>query len=428
MQIQQNTIRLILIFLVGYAIIACGQTEQLTENGDTPSDSTTQGPGVYIDTLPEQQLANVLQFPETALPIFIGYTEFAADNNKSFYDSLVVVNSQLEFERYFGATSNSSFYLADAVRLYFANGGYKAMILSIGNYNDSIELGSPSSGLLKGLEIVAKQNKGTLLLAPDAVNLSTAEHAAFYQQCLLLCSQSLHRFAIINLPNPEGNLTNIEDFRTAIGTNALEFGAVYSPWLVNLQGKAIPPDGAVAGIYARVDSQRGVWKAPANQSLNSVAALQYEYSRAEQDQLMVDSTGGKAINPILKFPSRGIMVWGARTLQSSSSEWKYVPVRRMANSLRWSVSAYLQQFTQHQNNASNWTEIEQSISDFLNHLFRDGAFAGATAEESYFVQVGLGSTMTQNDLENNVLKVRIGFAPTRPAEFIVLPFEVELGE
>ncbi|PHN06367.1 phage tail sheath family protein [Flavilitoribacter nigricans] len=183
----------------------------------------------------------------------------------------------------------------------------------------------------------------------------------------------------------------------------------------------LPPSSAIAGIYATVDRTRGVWKAPANVSLRYVSAPSIKISNDDQRDLNVHSTG-KSINAIRAFSGKGILVWGARTLAGNDNEWRYVPVRRFYNMVEESVMKASEPFVFEPNDANTWTKIRAMIENFLTILWRQGALMGATPDDAYFVKIGLGETMTTQDVLEGRMIVEIGLAAVRPAEFIILRF------
>lgn len=190
----------------------------------------------------------------------------------------------------------------------------------------------------------------------------------------------------------------------------------------------LPPSAAVAGAYAATDRDRGVWKAPANISLNAVIAPTQKITSAEQELLNVDSTAGKSVNAIRSFSGKGTLVWGARTLAGNDNEWRYVPVRRLFNMIEEATkkASYFAVFEP--NTAATWLKVKAMIDSYLYGLWQQGAFAGATAEQAYFVNIGLGKTMTQQDILEGRMIVEIGVAAVRPAEFIILRFSHKLQE
>ena len=188
------------------------------------------------------------------------------------------------------------------------------------------------------------------------------------------------------------------------------------------------PSGAMAGIYARVDRDRGVWKAPANVSVNQVKETKIQVTREEQENLNVDATSGKSINAIRYFNGKGILVWGARTLAGNDNEWRYVPVRRFYNFAEESIKKATEFVVFEPNDAKTWVRTKAMIENFLLLQWSAGALAGATAEDAFFVKVGLGETMTSLDILEGRLNIEIGMAVVRPAEFIILKFSHKLQE
>jgi phage tail sheath protein FI len=190
----------------------------------------------------------------------------------------------------------------------------------------------------------------------------------------------------------------------------------------------LPPAPAVAGVYASVDRERGVWKAPANVSLNAVLGPTSKISQSDQDRLNVDENGGKSINAIRSFFGKGTLVWGARTLAGNDNEWRYVPVRRLFIMIEESAkkASYFAVFEP--NNAATWIKVKGMIESYLYGLWQQGALAGSTPKAAYYVNIGLGTTMTQQDILEGRMIIEIGLAAVRPAEFIILRFSHKLQE
>ena len=204
----------------------------------------------------------------------------------------------------------------------------------------------------------------------------------------------------------------------------------YAEKLAELQDEAsiIPPSGAIAGIFAATDSNKGVWQAPANISIAAVADVTELISDKDQENMNVDATSGKSVNAIRFFTGKGILVWGARTLDGNSNEWRYVPIRRLFNYVEESVQKSTNWAVFQPNDANTWVKIQCQIENFLNNLWRDGALAGSTPDKAFYVKVGLDVTMTADDINNGYLIVEIGLAAVRPAEFIVLKFSHKVQE
>lgn len=188
----------------------------------------------------------------------------------------------------------------------------------------------------------------------------------------------------------------------------------------------LPPSGPVAGVYAATDTNRGVWKAPANVSVADVIEPVVKLDNATQDSLNVDSTSGKSINALRSFAGKGTLVWGARTLDGNSNEWRYVNVRRFFNMVEESVKKSTYWAVFETNDANTWVKVRGMIENYLTQKWREGALAGATTKEAFFVKCGLGTTMIAQDILEGRMNVEIGMAVVRPAEFIILKFSHKL--
>jgi uncharacterized protein len=190
----------------------------------------------------------------------------------------------------------------------------------------------------------------------------------------------------------------------------------------------LPPSSAMAGIYARVDAERGVWKAPANVSISSVIGPDSKVSNDDQASLNVDADSGKSINAIRDFTGKGTLVWGARTLLGNDNEWRYVPVRRLFITIEESTRKASSFAVFEPNDATTWLKVKAMIDSYLYGIWEQGALAGAKPEQAYFVNVGLGKTMTAQDILEGRMIVEIGVAAVRPAEFIILRFAHKMQE
>ncbi len=190
----------------------------------------------------------------------------------------------------------------------------------------------------------------------------------------------------------------------------------------------LPPSAAIAGIYSSVDRDRGVWKAPANVSLSSVIGPVLKITHDDQENLNVDPTAGKSINAIRAFTGKGTLVWGARTLAGNDNEWRYVSVRRLFIMIEESTQKATSFAVFEPNDATTWLKVKAMIESFLYGLWQQGALAGSTPDAAYFVNVGLGKTMTPQDVLEGRMIVEIGIAAVRPAEFIILRFTHKLQQ
>jgi len=189
----------------------------------------------------------------------------------------------------------------------------------------------------------------------------------------------------------------------------------------------LPPSPAMAGIYTAVDNARGVWKAPANTSVASVISPVVKLTHDDQEDLNLTVTG-KSINAIRSFIGQGTIVWGARTLDGNSQDWRYINVRRTLIFIEQSIKYAAKSYVYEPNTANTWVLIRSMINSFLNDLWRLGGLVGTTPDQAYQVEIGLGSTMTPNDILDGVMRITVKVAISRPAEFIVITFQQKMQE
>lgn len=187
----------------------------------------------------------------------------------------------------------------------------------------------------------------------------------------------------------------------------------------------LAPSAAMAGIYARVDNLRGVWKAPANVFVQSVHSLTVDITDREQEELTAPSSG-KSVNVIRAFKGDGIRVWGARTLEGNSQDWRFINVRRTMIMLEESAKNAVRAYAFEPNEAATWAFIKKTLQDFLCDIWRRGGLVGETPDDVFIVHVGLGETMSAEDVLNGILRVRIFVAPVHPAEFMEITFQQQM--
>lgn len=221
-----------------------------------------------------------------------------------------------------------------------------------------------------------------------------------------------------------GTITITDDILNNIEAQLTSSSAVFANIVSAIKDKGIivPPSGAIAGVYASVDGSRGVWKAPANVSLNTVIEPMVSIDDNMQEDLNIDTNAGKSVNAIRYFTGKGILVWGSRTLAGNDNDWRYIPVRRLYIMVEESVKKATYQFVFEPNDGKTWTRVRAMIENYLTLLWRDGALAGSKPELAFYVKVGLGQTMTFQDILDGKMIIEIGMAPVRPAEFIILRF------
>jgi len=189
----------------------------------------------------------------------------------------------------------------------------------------------------------------------------------------------------------------------------------------------LPPSASMAGIYSMVDNSVGVFQSPANVGVGSVIKPAVNISNDQQEDLNIP-IGGKAVNAIRSFPGKGVLVWGARTLDGNSQDWRYISVRRTVIFIEQSIKYAAEPYVFEPNTASTWSNMKALLVNFLTNVWQSGALAGATAEDAFSVDVGLGSTMTPVDILDGYMRISVKIAVTRPAEFIVITFEQKMQQ
>ena len=231
---------------------------------------------------------------------------------------------------------------------------------------------------------------------------------------IAFCENKKSCFAILDVPMELKKTNDVANFRDMYDST---YAAMYHPWLEmydagSKRSAYFPPSGAMAGIYARTDIERGVHKAPANEVVRGCTGLSCAYNEGEQD--ILNPIG---VNLIRSFTGRGIRVWGARTI-SSNGLWKYLNVRRLFIYVEESIKANTNWVVFEPNSSALWSRVTRTIESFLATCWRDGALAGSSPSEAFFVECG-PTTMTQDDIDNGRLICQIGIAPVKPAEFVI---------
>lgn len=487
-------------------------------------------PGVYI--VEKNAFPNSVVEVATAIPAFIGHTEKAVNGNKSLLNKPWRITSMAEFRSFFGGEpspvfeieeaegtepelvlngngyrlkqSNTAYTLYYSMLLFYANGGGPCYVVSVGDYTTGFD----AERFTTGIETLIKEQEPTLVLVPEAVNLEKAACVGVQQALLAHCGSKMrNRFALLDVyegyksrQDPDGD--PVLEFREAIGSNFLAYGAAYYPWMntsvvseknvtyanvdtaklrglieeevngwkdenrqaqilvqlpkmedaeleqverdllhtILLQNSAVyravlkeirqkvnllPPGAAMAGIYTMVDNTRGVWKAPANVSVSNIVAPAVNISHDDQEDLNVPLSG-KAVNAIRTFTGEGVKVWGARTLDGNSLDWRYINVRRTMIFLEESVKNAARAYVFDPNEANTWLNIRSMIENFLRGVWKRGGLAGSVPEDAYSVHVGLGDTMTPEDILEGIMRITVLVAISRPAEFIEITFQQQM--
>ena len=518
-------------------------------------------PGVYIKE--KNAFGTSVVEVETAVPAFIGYTQKALNGTEYLTGKPWKITSMAEYIRYFGemhtpkysigaadvkddggdasgggetpeeggtpspapAPSGKSFAVntfdGTAKRqftvkvqndytlylnmlFFFANGGGPCYIVSAGSYDDEFKV----STLKDAIASLEKESEPTMLVIPEATNLTAADCYALQQAMASHCGdeKQQNRMAILDVfidrypADPEKKEDYAENFRNSFSTDFPSYVAAYYPYLATsilsdsditsdmidvgtdvdaflkllgfdegqlkafdgvypkddkdtirkvmcqnvhqalLQNSVVyrqlvkaikedlnllPPSAAMAGVYTTTDNSRGVWKAPANVTINSVVKPSIAINDEDQKELNVPMSG-KAINAIRTFPGEGLKVWGARTMDGNSQDWRYVNVRRTMIYLEQSVKNAARAYVFEPNDANTWINMKCMIENFLRSVWKRGGLAGSTPEEAYEVHVGLGDTMTGDDILEGILRITVLVAISRPAEFIEITFQQQM--
>lgn len=358
-------------------------------------------PGVYRKESFRQPEAKL----PTGIPGFVGFFQ-AKPSEKDFpVNTPRALHHQEEFSENFTAPG----YLLEAVTGFFANGGTRCYVVRAESNQE------PKSALEAALSSLAPLKDLDLLAIPDAMRLTDESAIIQVQQAMLKqCAQQGDRFAILD-PLPNSTAAAVKNQREAIvrGQPKPIDAALYYPWLKNTQGRWVPPCGHIAGIFARSDRTRGVFKAPANEEIQDALDLQVAIDNSLQGEL-----NPFGINCLRAFPGRGLRVWGARTL-SQDTNWRYLNVRRLFLTLgRW-IDQNLGWAAFEPNSPRLWVRIGRELSAYLTQLWQSGALQGASPAQAFYVKCDAETNPTDLREEGKVL-TEIGLATAAPAEFLVI--------
>lgn len=380
-------------------------------------------PGVYVQVpvSPGQPIAGV----STSTTAFVGPTLAGPIGSPP-----ALLTSYANFEQIYGGSDDLGFaphlnHIAHGVRAFFAEGGARLYVVRVAHPSKT------AAGTAKVAPTLADYKKAFRLLSdlPDVSIVAAPGHTAFPAPIAkgvagqLVAHAEELRYRIAVLDTPPGQTP--ADAKTWKGNFDSKFAALYYPWIVvanpsfrpanpvSSPAITLPPSAFMCGIYARTDAARGVFKAPANVPVQS--ALRFERVLTTSDQADLNVLG---INCLRAFTGRGNLVWGARTI-SSDPEWKYINVRRYDVYLERSIDLGTQWVVFEPNAEPTWANVRTLVTNFLLNEWRSGALQGTKTEQAFFVQCGLGTSMSQNDLDNGQLICEVGFAPIQPAEFFV---------
>jgi len=283
--------------------------------------------------------------------------------------------------------------------------------------------------------ILTKIRDITIVLLPGKFWISDSH--AVIDSAIAHCELMKSRMVIID-PPPTEELEAETDI-TDLGLPTQTYCALYYPWIYvpnpfydadrnpgAERRVLVAPSSFAAGVWAKTDARRGVWKAPAGVETPLVGVSGFEYTIEDAEQDFLNPLG---VNAIRKLPNYGSVIWGTRTLSTKANpEWRYVPVRRTAIFIEQSIYNNIQWAVFEPNDHRLWASLRATIESFMNGLFRSGAFQGEKASDAFFVRCGLGSTMTQDDIDLGQVIVLVGFAPVKPAEFVIVRIQQKVGQ
>ncbi|PQQ23919.1 phage tail sheath family protein [Photorhabdus hindustanensis] len=342
---------------------------------------------------------------------------------------------------------------SEAVKLYFQNGGGPCYILPVANPQDTA-----TSALIP--ELIEQALEITLIVCPEQ---DSSYQSAIYNSLtpallnagyfLIADSQTKTSIPGVNVQSQTATyypavkvsqLMQAEDSAIAVSgyedaetkpdaiTNLSQLKqknlAVYQQATQTIQnkiaanGNVIPASAVMAGVYCATDASRGVWKAPANVVLSGISDVTERLNDDEQGTM-----NQQGINAIRYFNGRGFVVWGARTLQNDDN-WRYIPVRRLFNSAERDIKQAMRTAVFEPNSQPTWERVKSAIDNYLYSLWQQGALAGNKPQEAYFVQIGKGITMSDDDIKQGKMIVKVGMAAVRPAEFIILQFSQHVAQ
>jgi phage tail sheath protein FI len=383
-----------------------------------PMPIPVNSPGVYVEPLPGG--VHTIQGVATSIALFAGWCASGP------VDRAERIAGFADFQRLYGGLDARSL-LGHAVRQFFDNGGSDAFVLRVAPGPDGTVSGPADATFAAAL--LAAFAPGSIVDGIDLVNLvcvpglsDAATIAALQKQC-----RARRAFLLVD-SDPRSTVADVvASLVGKTGPDAMN-SAFFFPWLSApdpMQHGALrdfAPCGSVAGVFARTDVARGVWKAPAGTgaSLHGVAAPRLAVNDAQGATL-----GTHAVNCLRSFAGTGTVVWGARTLagdDAQASQWKYVPVRRFALYLEESLLRGTRWAVLEPNGEPLWAQIRLVVGNFLHALFLQGAMQGRSPAEAYFVRCDR-TTMSQADVDGGVVNIVVGFAPLKPAEFVVIELQ-----
>ncbi|MEG6258824.1 hypothetical protein [Enterobacter bugandensis] len=392
----------------------------------------------YIDTFEQPGIAFTQQLidlgrnrRQSALPLFIGHSSTGETSQ------LVLINSWESYLELFvkdAQKDKETYLLFGVMRSYFDNGGGECYLFSPGQLSSTTV---PQAECFFNSRIRAAINdvqEITLVAIPEMVLLQEEQHIQLIKDIAFFCAGNINMMAIIDLPNAPDKARTVADLNDFPGA---EHAAAYWPWLVlsggnaenpeALKGVIIPPSGAVIAAIQQTDRVHGVWKAPANIALKHV--IKPAFSHLEPVKLFSPQPeNGCSVNQIRSFHGRGVKIWGCRTLSRKSDIDKlYIQNRRLINWLKAECYYYLQPYVFEPNNEITWFRVHSQLRRVLQDVRDGGGLVGETEAEAFSILIGENISMSSDEIYNGLMRVKIGLALNRPAEFIHISLDMYLN-
>jgi phage tail sheath protein FI len=392
-------------------------------------------PGIFVEEIASG--ANPIQPVGTSTAAFLG----RAPDEDALKDQAVPVDNWSQFLKLYWKEGAKSTPLSNAVHGFFYNGGRRCYVVNLGA-SEALTGGGKTR---TGLDLLEAVDEVAIVAAPGFTS------AVHYAALVTHCENQRDRIAILDPPETFKSVDQLTKVATATASprrsarrSALDsgdqppdgtglrpadskfgFGAFYVPWITIADPLSptelvdTPPSGHIAGVYARTDAQRGVFKAPANERLNGAVNVNRSLSRADQETL-----NPAGVNCIRLFAREGVLVWGARTI--GPGEWRYVPVRRLFSMVEKSIAQSTRWIVFEPNDRTLWKSIVRDVRAFLLMLWREGALMGKTEDEAFFVQCD-EETNPPESIDLGLVVTRVGLAPVKPAEFVVFRIGQSIG-
>jgi phage tail sheath protein FI len=336
-----------------------------------------------------------------------------------------LITSWEEFKSRFGDVQDGNFVLANAIYGFFNNGGTRCWVTRVTRLAEDTSATPAVDPVKEALAEFEAIDEIAIVAVPMPTDVGAGNSAANLTRRVTIrgmvldhCENVQDRFAVLDGEETvEGALVPAGIYPNAGGTGTgttSTYGAVYFPWIdVSGTGHYVPPSGHIAGIYARVDAERGVHKAPANVVIRGALGVRYRVSKSQQNGL-----NPAGINVIRQF-NGNITVWGARTIGGdTNADLKYINVRRLMNFLRESIDEGTQWVVFEPNEPSLWAKITRNVTAFLTNVWRAGALLGATPEQAFYVKCDAETNPPEVREQGQVVTV-IGVAIVKPAEFVI---------